>query len=398
MVAGGRLGVLGLACCGFVLGGYLLSAGRLIQGPSWAPHSLYLAHAFLHGQTHLVVPPPSLHDYVLREGRIYVSQQALPAVLMMPGVAIVGLRFSDVLFTLCFGVLNVFLMIRWLSRLGVARPAVLWLAALFAFGTPHWYLSVMGRVWHTATVCGLTFSLLGLNEMDGRRRLWLVGWWIGLACCCRPPMVGAFAYVMARVILAAKQDRWTRRAAMRAIAALCLPLTLIGIIWGGYNFARFSNPFETGFSYFDKGADISYAIRAEHGLLSVAYVLRNVWYAFLNPFQFAPTFPFIRPDPQGNGLFFVTPAFVYLARAVRQHHSIARAAWSGAIAVITILMVYFWTGWTQFGYRYLVDAVPFLLVLTARGMGAHLSGWAKGLIGLSMIINGIGMRWFLTHF
>ncbi len=114
------------------------SADRMLR-QSQAPHFVYQAEAFLHGQLHLRVPPPNDNDWIVYGGKHYVSFPPVPAVLMMPLVALFGLKFNDVLFTIPFAALNVMLMFMVLELLrrenfsSLGRRENLWLTALFGF-------------------------------------------------------------------------------------------------------------------------------------------------------------------------------------------------------------------------------------------------------------------------
>src|SRR5581483_2374380 len=101
---------------------YALASDGLLAHQSLAPHFVYQADAFLHGQLSLTVAqPPNLNDWVLWNGRWYVSFPPFPAVLMMPFVAVWGLSFNDVAFTLFFAAANVALLYRALRRLQPQR-------------------------------------------------------------------------------------------------------------------------------------------------------------------------------------------------------------------------------------------------------------------------------------
>src|SRR5436309_13721320 len=95
---------------------YAISSGGMLAHQSLAPHFVYQADAFLHGQLAMRSQPPNLNDWVLQDGRRYVSFPPFPPVLMMPFVAIWGLSFNDVAFTIVFGALNVALFYRLLRR------------------------------------------------------------------------------------------------------------------------------------------------------------------------------------------------------------------------------------------------------------------------------------------
>src|SRR5207302_8976294 len=120
------------------LAAYALSSDGLLAHQSLAPHFVYQADEFLHGQLHLTMAqPPNLNDWVLQGGRWYVSFPPFPAVLMMPFVALQGLSFNDVAFTLFFAAANVSLLYRLLRRLQPSRPE--WehiaFALIYGFGT-----------------------------------------------------------------------------------------------------------------------------------------------------------------------------------------------------------------------------------------------------------------------
>ena len=54
-------------------------------------------------------------------------------------------------------------------------------------------------------------------------------------------------------------------------------------------------------------------------------------------------------------------------------------------------------GQTQFGYRFALDYLPFLLLLTGCGMRGRVTWWAKSLIVLSIVVNAWGVL-MLSHF
>ncbi|TMA46307.1 MAG: DUF2029 domain-containing protein, partial [Deltaproteobacteria bacterium] len=164
------------------LAAYALSSDGLLAHQSFAPHFVYQAHAFLHGQLHLAVPqPPNLNDWVLQDGRWYVSFPPFPALLMVPFVAVFGLSFNDVAFTLFFAAANVALLYRLFRRLQAARPE--WehvaLALIYGFGTLAWSCGIRGEVWFTAETIGVTLTLLYLHASIGARHPVLAGLAVG---------------------------------------------------------------------------------------------------------------------------------------------------------------------------------------------------------------------------
>ena len=134
---------------------YGVSAGLKIREQSKTPQYVYLANSFLHGRTNLLDLPKSTYDLISFKEKWYVPGGVTPALLLLPFVAIFGKTFSDVLFGVFIGALNVAMMYSLLGRL-VEKPSIrYWLTSLFAFGTVHWWLASMGSVWFNAQLVAL---------------------------------------------------------------------------------------------------------------------------------------------------------------------------------------------------------------------------------------------------
>src|SRR6516162_5740874 len=135
--------------------------------PSQFNYFNYLADAFLHGQFHLRLLPASTHDLTELGGKLFLYWPPFPAIILIPFVAIWGVNFSDVLFTVVFGAANVAavsVFLRAAAARGVARLSRLHRSLLvlcFAFGTVHFTLAPFGRVWFTAQLVGFGCVLLG---------------------------------------------------------------------------------------------------------------------------------------------------------------------------------------------------------------------------------------------
>ena len=96
---------------------YGLTAGVSLTRHSLAPHFVYLAESFLRGRIDLVHVPTPPYDLTPFGGRWYVSFPPLPALLMLPLVALRGLAVSDVAFGVLLGALDVSLFLVVLRRL-----------------------------------------------------------------------------------------------------------------------------------------------------------------------------------------------------------------------------------------------------------------------------------------
>ena len=96
---------------------FCAASGPMLLRQSQAPHFVYQAAGFLVGRLSIPGEPPNLNDWVLHEGRWYSSFPVFPALLMMPFVALHGLAFNDVFFTVCLASLAAGLMAAFLRAL-----------------------------------------------------------------------------------------------------------------------------------------------------------------------------------------------------------------------------------------------------------------------------------------
>ena len=58
-----------------------------------------------------------------------------------------------------------------------------------------------------------------------------------------------------------------------------------------------------------------------------------------------------------------------------------------------MLFTFAGTGFSQFGYRFALDFMPFLFLLTIKAMGNDLKWHHKSLIGASIVANLWGVLW-----
>ena len=145
----------------------------------------------------------------------------------------------------------------------------------------------------------------------------------------------------------------------------------------GYNTIRFGDPFDTGLDEVYNGyGGIQYSFYLKEfpdatrfGMLDVRNIPLHLYTIFLMPPEFHPGrwgLPIPQPSPYGMSLLLASPAFIYAA-FVKGNHALRLGSWL-AIGLVSIpTLLYYSQGWVQFGYRYMLDYMPFLLMLTALG-------------------------------
>ena len=373
----------------FSPGGRLFDAGR--------PDFFHLADAFLHGRTWLDITVGPW-DVVVIDGRTYVPFAPGPAIALMPLVAAVGSKLAIAWEPIVNAVLaGVGVGLCWVlaGRLGVARMSDrIWVIVLFGFSTVTWWVAVRGGVWHTAQLLASILTFLGLIESFGKRRPLLLGLLAGAAFLTRAPLVMALPF-WAWVVLPRQGDvgwrggrhpsflrRW-------AILALGFAPGALFALW--YNDVRFGSPLESGYAIAALPAFLE--VQRAKGLFSLAHVGMNVDYLFLKLPTFTTTFPFIKPDWFGMSVLFTSPGLLLAVRADWRE----RVSWAllGAAGLVLIpSLLYYGGGWLQFGYRYFLDSIPFVMALVAVAAARHGVGWVwRGLIAFGVAVNLASVYW-----
>ncbi len=176
--------------------GFAYALGKAHTGD--AAYFNLLAEAFLNGRLYLTNPPTTI-DLTLHNGNWYVPFPPLPALLMLPWVAVAGVAsLNTTVFAALFGALNValvFLILRGLAERrwsALSTVDTLWLTALFGLGSVHWYMATIGEVWFVAQICTVTFVALATLITVQRGPAWLAGLAVGLAVAPAPQLPSAF--------------------------------------------------------------------------------------------------------------------------------------------------------------------------------------------------------------
>jgi len=401
--------------------GYAISAQVWAKPISIAPHYVYLAQSFLRGHVDLIQLPPTTYDLLQHNGQWFVAGSPLPSILMLPFVALFGVNFSDVLFSIVIGALDVALVYDLLSLLRrtsatnsfeLTESARHWLTILFAIGTPFWYLAALGTYWFTAHVVTVLFALLAVREAVTRRRWFLAGIWLSCASLARPTalaMTPFFLVMLVHSSFVTRQVRLLPRHVFALTAALLIGLAA----HGAYNAVRFGSVRDFGYGYVAGAPNLTENYN-RYGGFSMRFLPCNLSVSLLSPPQVNGRIPDfisqtcsyllevdiaerstpIAPNPLGMSVFIVTPALLMIFSA-RRRNPIVLAAWSGLLTTMVALWLYHNTGSLQFGYRYVFDAAPMWLILLVYGAD-NLTRIKRGLILVSIAINLWGLLWMFA--
>jgi hypothetical protein len=369
----------------------------------------YLADAFLHARTWLATQLGPF-DVIPVDGRFYVPFAPFPAIALMPLVALTGPVTADqiesgVNATLAAAGVG---MCWWmLGRVGVARLTDrAWLAALFGFATQILWVTTRGGVWHTGHLIATILTFACLIELFGRRRAWLIGLFAGAAFLTRAPL--AFAIPFYALLVPSPADRFplpaieseageylappTRRIPWRSWIELGLGVAPSVLFFFAYNQLRFGSFLESGYAL----ATLPDWLERQRaiGLFSLAHVPMNIDYFLLHLPRPVAGWPFIQPDGMGMSVLLTSPGLLFAFRADWRRSTTWWLA-GAAVAVLIPTLLYYGGGWLQYGYRYFLDSVPFVLALCGAAAAYRDGvGWGwRALIAFGVAVMGIGVYW-----
>lgn len=359
-----------------------------------SPEFVLLADAFLHGRTW--IDPSALHgpwDRIDIDGRTYLPFAPLPALVFMPLVAAFGAAgmsyaqpFLNALLAATCVVLG-YLVIRRFDG-GVLRDR-LWLTALFAFSTPLVTITARGGPWHQDQLLATICSLAAILEAGGRRRGLLLGALGGAAFLARAPVLLALP-LYAWATATREPARPAARDAARAVALVAagaVPAVAFAL-W--YNAARFGSPTESGYAIAALPPFLE-VLRAQ-GLFSLAHVPRNLEYFLLHrPVIDGPPL-YVRPDGFGLSVLLTSPG-LFVGATARRLEPFLIGCGLTALVVFVPSLLYYGGGWVQSGFRYFLDAIPFLLPIIAAASRTGLGGGWKLLIAAGIAVNVWTIPW-----
>lgn len=361
----------------------------------------WLADAFLHGRTWLDFRPGP-HDVIIVGNRFYVPFAPFPAVALMPLVALIGPAQADILESGINAVLAAAAvgMCWWLlARLGVERLRDrLALTVLFGFSTQILWVTTRGGVWHTGHLIAAILTFGCLIELHGRRRAFLIGLAAGAAFLTRAPLAFAIPIYAALLLESSTVWRPLRRPLVLPwgrLAALGLGVAPSLVAFFAYNQLRFGDPLESGYALATLPTFLE--VRRQMGLFSPAHIPMNLDYLLVHLPSVVPRFPFLRPDGLGLSVFMTSPGLLYALRADWRDPR-ARLYAAATLLVLVPTLLYYGGGWLQYGYRYFLDSVPFVMALcglAAAWRGRIGPGWYV-LIGLGTAVMFYGVYWAYT--
>lgn len=363
----------------------LVYVSPALAAPTPLDYFVRLASAFLEGRYWLTEGPSWLNELVPVGDRWYVVYPPMPAILLVPFVALFGPDVPQNVVCALFGGVSVGLAWLLVRRLGLALVPAALLTAVFGFGTVHWWAASTGSAWllgHVvAVMCSLAAILLALD----RRAPYVAGLLLGAALLARLPVALTFVFPLALYA----ELPWPFRLrtadllpAARRVLPFVLGLGAVVLVYFAYNVARWGTIVDRGYTLIPGVLEDQFYV--EHGIFAIEHIPRHLYAIFLRSWNYVDDPPFIQPSWWGLGLFFTTPLFLWLLRARLTDPRVAWALVATALTLVPIV-THGNIGVAQFGYRFSLDVQPLLFVALATAFAGGVSrlAWAAGIASIA---------------
>ena len=256
-------------------------------------------------------------------------------------------------------------------------------------------MSTLGTVWFLGQLCATLFLWVFIEAILRRQPL-LAGIALALVALGRPSILpGTLVFAAGwwwkdEQIIALPSLR-------RQLTLFLVPLLLSLLFLGWYNWDRFGNPVDFGYSNLQDAPAIQER-RLEHGSFNLVFLPENLYTSTIKP-PLSIRFDCLQkdacgaltPDQWGLGLLWTSPLLLYglLAISDKRFRLIA-------VSVLVILLpdlLYHNTGSIQFGYRFAMDAIPIWMLMVAKGAKRGPIWLLVGIALYCIAVNYWGTRW-----
>lgn len=293
-------------------------------GPQESPyiHHVNQANNFLHGHLDLKEEYSrnlNTLEAAYYDGKTYMTHPPMPAIVLLPFVAVSGLDTNQALISAVIGALTAALAFRIFRGMVSVRSAV-WLTVMFAFGSVFWYIAVHGGIWYFSHTVGLLFLMLAVYFTITVRNPLAAGLCLGAAFLSRLPMGLAFPFFL---IMLSDLPPFTRgtntrewiadsvRRNFKALAGFSAGAGLFVLIYLIFNYLRFDDPFEGGHGLSPQVSQDELSAVYSHGIQDVHYIPRHVRVMFEQMPLFSKHGSYVWPSWNGTAIWFTTPALLY---------------------------------------------------------------------------------------
>ncbi|MDD5050548.1 MAG: hypothetical protein PHV93_02275 [Candidatus Pacebacteria bacterium] len=357
----------------------IVSAGGFFFSPKESSvvydYTFRIAEALTHGRLGLSEHPSWLSELVPFGGQ-YFSVFPLGSVLTMvpwavlknlsiisalptrPLLAIIALLIGAFSFLIC-------------SFYRVSLPRRILLSLFPLFGTWAWANLAFSGAWQLALGFAMVGELGALYFTICRKNPFLAGLFFALAFGNRTEIIATlpiFLYLLWRSSEGVSRKEFF----IQGTLFLLVPF-ILGIATLGYNFVRFSSPFDFGYS---RIPGILNEAGYSGSFFSFHAISDNFQEMLIQGWKRISAFPYFIPSGWGGSIFLFCPFLFLLFRKGAKDKIVKWSAWVAILILTFILWLHGNAGGWQVSYRYAMILIPWMLVIFLENGKSKLS-WVE---------------------
>ncbi len=338
-----------------------LLGGTLFEHNNWDSYTLQ-AMAWRNGSFALGQNYEYL-ELAIYNGDWYVSFPPFPSVVMLPLTFLFGVDTPNNFVIMVVVLLAIVFAYLCFKKIGSTDIEAMFWAVFFVLGSNMLWMSTMGSVWFMAQALNLLLCFAAVFCMLVQKKA-LCLLLLALAVGCRPFSV-CLLLVMFVLFCMHEKQKYPNKSVLwcvvRQLKYLIAPAVIAGVyLW--YNYARFGDPLEFGHNYLPE------FMAVDSAQFSAKYIPENLYRFFVRPVTITQAGRLTFPLFDGFMFYIANPIFlvwfIYLVKdIVKKQFTWEKAVLCGGFAANMLLLIAHKTlgGW-QFGARYTVDLIPFVLL------------------------------------
>lgn len=358
---------------------------------NWLDHHLYLSKAIISGKVSVDDIPEFYQDVNSFNSHKYLPFPPTPALVIVPFVFLYP-KVTEQFVSIVFGSLNIALIYLLLKKLTDTKNSVI-LSIFVAFGTVHFWVSLVGTSWNFAHIVSfflLTTSLILSIGNNNKYKSLFSGILFAFAGLSRLTIIaGGLFFVL---------NYWKNK---KNLLFFLIGSSIFLPIFIGYNYLRFGSLLETGYTkIYDNYVNGGYAYSVQRIWFpnsdSPKYMdFKSIPYHLYTLFIMPPEIKELnifksQPSPYGMGILFISP-LLFLLFSKFSKNKLETESWFGAIPIAFLTFLHYAEGWVQFGYRFIIDFLPFLMIIMA--LKFKLNKFNILLLLISIVVNYWGTSW-----
>lgn len=343
--------------CFYILGIFLLFYYNFYS-PTQQEQFINLAYSFLQGKLYF---HSVTFDAAYYNGRYFWPLGPFPGVLLTPFVYLLGDQMRQGFLLFFLNILNIFLLFRIARKLTNNLTNSLTISFAVIFSTAYLGIALVPWSWYFAQTVGFSLILLALEAYFFNRSWLLIGFFLALAFATRIPLIFAAIFFILNIAFADLSKKVKLRNLILFLTPIFLSIILIGI----YNFSRFDDALETGYSW--QLLEGPVAENRSLGLWSFVHIPANLYTIFLK----LPGSN-LAIDGSGLSLLFTSTIFIWILFSDWKK-SIVKFSTITSLVTMFAHSGSFTNGSWQYGFRYAIDYYPFLFVILAYAFKKEVS-------------------------